>query len=132
MQHACDCKDCKDKRDNLVRHFQNPFYKEAKDFWNATRAEQIEKGAEKYPEPFNPDSWTNEELAQHAMQENVDQAHYITGMRDRMRKQETILCKVRMLINAWAATEVTAEETFKEIIKTIDDFWRLQNGNQKG
>lgn len=74
--------------ENLAKHRANPFYEDVLSFWLGIRDGQIKKGAEKYPEPFNPDSWSVEELAVHAMQENVDQAVYITGMRDRLRKQQ--------------------------------------------
>lgn len=87
MKHACTCKDCEKERKNIEKHFNNPFYKEVDDFVKETKEQQILKGAEKYPEPFDPDSWSIEELAVHGMQELRDAQVYITGMRDRMRKQ---------------------------------------------
>lgn len=73
---------------NLVNHYMHDFYKEVQEYTDQIAKRQIEKGAEKYPEPFNPDSWTGEELADHAMEENRDQAVYITGMRTKLRNQD--------------------------------------------
>lgn len=56
---------------------------------------QTLKGADKYEEPFNPDSWSGDQLADHAMQELVDAERYVTGMRDRMRKLERELKEAR-------------------------------------
>lgn len=74
--------------EKLQEHLSSPFYKKAKKFWEAVRIGQIHKGAEKYDEPFTPSSWTNEELVVHAIQENVDQLHYIIGMKERMEEQQ--------------------------------------------
>lgn len=57
-----------------------PFYQRARELWMETQVEQIVKGLHKYEEPFNPRSWTPEELLKHAMQENVDQQHYLVGL----------------------------------------------------
>lgn len=57
-----------------------PFYKRSRDLWLETQGKQIEKGLEKYPEPFDPHHWTPQELLEHAMQENVDQHHYMVGL----------------------------------------------------
>lgn len=97
--------------DNLAEHMNHAFYEDVKRFWNEVRQGQIKKGAEKYPEPFNPDSWSCDELANHAMQENVDQAVYITGMRDRMRKQEKEI--------EWLRQEL-------QTVQTEAEYWRLR------
>lgn len=44
------------------------------------------KGAEKYEELFNPDSHTDDELADHAMMEFHDGQEYVAGIRTRMRQ----------------------------------------------
>lgn len=77
------------------RHLDHPFYKEAHECWHLTQNGQIRKGAEKYPEPFNPANWTIYELMEHAMQENVDQAHYIYGMYTKMYEMEKELQELR-------------------------------------
>jgi hypothetical protein len=59
---------------------QYPFYKKARKVWADAQIEQIVKGLHKYEEPFNPHSWTPEELLNHAVMENVDQLHYMVGL----------------------------------------------------
>lgn len=100
MKHACTCKDCEKERLNKEKHFNNPFYKEVDDFVEETKEQQILKGAQKYPEPFDPDSWSIEELAVHGMQELRDAQVYITGMRDRMRKQEKRIIDALTIVNS--------------------------------
>lgn len=59
-----------------------PFYKKALDLFTSTQARQIEKGIQKYPEPFNPFSWTPTELLNHALEETVDLTHYLVGLKE--------------------------------------------------
>lgn len=75
----------------LQLHLSHPFYQQAKEEWEKVRQGQICKGAEKYPEPFTPSSWTNTQLVEHAIQENVDQLHYIFGMKERMEYQHNYI-----------------------------------------
>lgn len=72
--------------ENKLKHLKHPFYDEANEYREMVRNEQILKGAEKYPEPFNPFSWTPEQLIQHFMQENVDQSHYAFGLYQQIQK----------------------------------------------
>jgi hypothetical protein len=65
-------------------HLNSPFYKRSENFRAEVKRGQILKGAEKYHEPFNPRSWTAEELLVHAMQENVDQEHYQYGLYEKL------------------------------------------------
>lgn len=58
----------------------------------ATR--QRVKGAEKYTELFNPDSHTDDELADHAMMEFHDGQEYVAGMRTRMRQLRGIIAEL--------------------------------------
>ena len=81
--------------EKLQEHLASPFYAKAKKFWEAVRMGQIHKGAEKYEEPFTPSSWTNEELFLHTMMENVDQLHYIVGMKERMDEQQNTIDELR-------------------------------------
>lgn len=76
---------------NYEKHLNHPFYEKAEIVRQTVRLGQIKKGAEKYPEPFNPDSWTAQELLEHAMQENVDQAHYMYGLYEKITKLEKAL-----------------------------------------
>lgn len=94
-EKPCTCKDCVAAAEKKERFLNHPFYKEVDEFCEEVKKQQILKGAEKYDEPFTPDSWTNDELADHGMQENRDQAVYITGMRDRMRKQEATIKQLK-------------------------------------
>lgn len=58
------------------------FYEKALNLFKATQETQIQKGLQKYPEPFNPHSWTPEELLNHALEETVDLTHYLVGLKD--------------------------------------------------
>lgn len=71
-----------------LQHLYHPFYQQVDEYVKQVAVQQVMKGAEKYDEPFNPDSWTSDELSNHAMQELRDAQVYTTGMRDRMRKLE--------------------------------------------
>jgi hypothetical protein len=57
-----------------------PFYNKVLNTWRNTQTHQINKGAKKYPEPFNPESWTPKELLNHAMEEAVDLTTYLVGL----------------------------------------------------
>ena len=59
-----------------------PFYEKARALFIKTQDAQIRKGLAKYPEPFNPHSWTPEELLNHALEESVDLVHYLVGLKD--------------------------------------------------
>lgn len=82
----------------LENHKQNPFYKREKEFREYMERQQTIKGFEEYPEPFNPASWSNEELIEHAMAENVYQSRYIYGMYERMQVQEQEIQYLRLLL----------------------------------
>lgn len=56
------------------------FYEEARSLWITTQEDQMKKGLEKYGEPFDPFSWSPEQLLNHFIQENVDQQHYAYGL----------------------------------------------------
>ncbi|MDN4525339.1 hypothetical protein [Fictibacillus fluitans] len=79
------------EKDPLLKQLQHPFYRETDDYRDEIKMRTLEKAAVKYPEPFNPESWTSDQLADHAMAENYDQSNYITGMRNRMRKLEQLV-----------------------------------------
>ncbi len=76
---------------DLKQHMEHPFYKEVNQFWHEVQEGQIRKGAEKYPLPFDPDNWTETQLLQHAMQENVDQAHYMYGLYLKIKQRDEII-----------------------------------------
>lgn len=87
-EKPCTCKDCLAAAERKNKHENHWFYKTARAVWLSVQNKQIQKGAEKYPNPFDPGEWSNDELANHALEENVDQAHYIVGMKQRMNEQE--------------------------------------------
>lgn len=58
------------------------FYKKALNLFTKTQEAQIQKGLAKYPEPFNPHSWTPEQLLNHALEETVDLTHYLVGLKE--------------------------------------------------
>lgn len=93
------------------------FYDEVDEYRNEIKSEQLTKAAEKYIEPFNPDSWTGKELTDHAMQENYDQGVYITGMRKKFLQQAELI-----------------NEKDKEIqlLKTEAEYWRLRCIDEAG
>jgi len=74
-----------------LEHLNHPFYKDAEKYREDVRKGQILKGAEKYPKPFSPKDWTARELLLHAMQENVDQAHYIVGLAEKLEEYEALI-----------------------------------------
>lgn len=79
--------------ENTIKHLNHQFYQEANEYREQVRVGQIIKGSEKYTEPFTPSSWSALELAEHAMQENMDQAHYIYGL---AKKAEGLESKVEL------------------------------------
>lgn len=96
---------------SLKRQLEHPFYKRVDDFRNEIKLETLEKAAVKYPEPFNPNSWSIEQLAKHAMAENYDQGNYIVGMYERMVAQED---------------KIIGLERENENLKNEAEFWRLR------
>jgi chromosome segregation ATPase len=106
---------------NTEKHFNHPFYKNARNEWIKTQDEQILKGSEKYPEPFTPSSWSNEQLAEHAIQENVDQLHYIVGMKERMEQQEKEIERLNKENENQLHYINSARKDYSKAITTIDE-----------
>lgn len=65
-----------------------PFYEKARNLWQKMQDKQIQKGLLKYPEPFNPHSWSSQELLEHALEESVDLVHYLVGLKEKLDKLE--------------------------------------------
>jgi hypothetical protein len=61
-----------------------PFYEKARNLFLRTQDAQIQKGLLKYPEPFNPHSWSPQELLTHALEETVDLTHYLVGLKEQL------------------------------------------------
>jgi hypothetical protein len=64
--------------------YDHPLYVRAKEMWENIRLRQIQKGAEKYPEPLNPASWSVVDLIEHGIMENVDQLHYYIALLEKV------------------------------------------------
>lgn len=115
-------KDAPDAISNALKHFNHPFYAEADQYRQDVRKEQINKGAEKYPEPFNPHSWTARQLLRHAMQENVDQAHYIYGLYEQTDRisHELIDIISKLTFIAGKTTDYTSRAEILKVAKTAN------------
>ena len=68
-----------------------PFYEKALTLFTRTQNKQILKGLQKYPEPFNPHSWTPDELLDHALEEAVDLTHYVVGLKELLDSKENYI-----------------------------------------
>jgi len=69
----------------------HPTYLISDEFREEVAITQRAKGAEKYDELFDPNSHTDDELANHAMMEFHDGQEYVSGMRTRMRQLRAII-----------------------------------------
>lgn len=107
---VCTFSDCRERDANLKRHLEHPFYKEAADYREKIRQGQIVKGSDKYPEPFNSASWTTKQLLEHAMQENVDQGHYIYGLFEHVQAIEHDLGVAKNEAEYWRMRTIENEE----------------------
>lgn len=99
MKQPCSCIGCKEREESLQRHLDHQFYKNADEYRDQVRIGQIIKGSEKYNEPFTPSSWSAMQLLEHAMQENVDQAHYIYGLYEHIKVLENKVNSIRELLD---------------------------------
>lgn len=76
-------------------------YKASNFQWQRTQLMQILKGVHKYPEPLNHESWTFTELVDHAYQENVDQAHYLSALQLKANQYEQKIQDLTDKANYW-------------------------------
>lgn len=74
----------------------HPVYVESDKFREQISDKQRLKGAAKYPELFAPSSWSDDELAEHAMMEFHDGGEYVAGMRTRMRELRVIIFELEL------------------------------------
>jgi hypothetical protein len=103
--------------EKLHTHLSNPLYKEANFNWQRTQLQQIIKGAEKYNEPLNPASWTGAQLIEHAMQENIDQAHYLTAIGEKVKELEKALQKANTDALYWRKKYIDLNVEFNNFTK---------------
>jgi len=87
-EKPCTCKDCLETAKRKNKHENHWFYKLARSKWLTVQNNQIQKGAEKYPTPFDPGEWTSEELVNHGLEENIDQFHYIVGLGEKLKEKD--------------------------------------------
>jgi hypothetical protein len=114
---------------NEEKHLNHPFYAEANQYRETVRREQVLKGAHKYPEPFNPFSWSPKELLQHAMQENVDQGHYEYGLYlwiERMEKERDDWKERFQDLKTDGENEIYGLELLAEKVSKERDEWKKQ------
>ncbi|EIT85935.1 hypothetical protein A374_08869 [Fictibacillus macauensis ZFHKF-1] len=100
---------------SFLRQLDNTFYQSVDKFREEIKIAQLMKAAEKYENPFNPDHWTGAQLAEHAMQENFDQSVYITGLRDKVIRQETTINYLMVVMQKLAEHDDAAKEAFETI-----------------
>jgi hypothetical protein len=119
--------------ENEEKHLGHPFYADVNQYRETVRREQILKGAHKYPEPFTTASWTNQQIIDHAMQENVDQAHYIYAALERFKQYEKecaeLVRMIEVLTNErdeWKQEAKLAHEEIKKMAKQRDE-WKKQH-----
>jgi hypothetical protein len=100
-----------------------PFYKKALALFTRTQKAQIQKGLAKYPEPFNPFSWTPEELLNHALEETVDLTHYLVGLKELLDAKDKELQKYKDRCADY-------ERKLNKVL--VPDLRNLENYNNKG
>lgn len=88
-----------ERLENVVM-ITTPFYQKALELFTRTQKNQIQKGLEKYPEPFNPHSWSPDELLNHALEETVDLTHYLVGLKELLDVKDYEIRKLHKEIRA--------------------------------
>jgi hypothetical protein len=83
-----------------------PFYQKALRLFTKTQSAQIQKGLAKYPEPFNPHSWSPDELLNHALEESVDLVHYLVGLKELLDAKDK---QIETLRKNWDKAEAEVE-----------------------
>lgn len=87
--------------DKFEQQQKGKLYKDANFMYNRTQLKQMEKAAEKYPNPLNEDDWTAEQLVEHAFQEMVDQSHYFMAIFRKIEKLEAEKTEYMNQANFW-------------------------------
>lgn len=100
----------------LAQQLAHPFYKRTDELRTEVKMETLKKAAEKYPEPFNPHSWTAEQLVKHAMAENYDQSNYINGLYEKLVEIKKNLDRVLFHLDT---EDISQPEVVSEIQKQI-------------
>jgi hypothetical protein len=83
-----------------------PFYEKALNLFKDTQKAQIIKGLKKYPEPFNPHSWSPQELLNHALEETVDLTHYLVGLKDLLDGKDKQIKELQSIIEQLSSESI--------------------------
>lgn len=100
-----EIRDLQEKGPEFLEKFEkqlsNPLYKDANHLYNRVQIKQLEKAAEKYPNPLNTDDWSNAKMINHALEEMVDLSHYITMIKKRMIEMEIEINDYKKMADYW-------------------------------
>jgi hypothetical protein len=97
-----------------------PFYEKARNLFLKTQDAQIHKGLQKYPEPFNPMSWTPQELLNHALEESVDLTHYLVGLKEQLDAKDVTIDRLTTNESVWMGQYKKASAERSELFKQLD------------
>lgn len=109
------------EKDKLAHQLEHDFYKRTDAFRDQVKLEALTKAAEKYPEPFNPDSWSSEQLARHAMAENYDQSNYINGLYEKLQKTKQELDKILYALDTEDTTDSHVVNAIQKMLIKVYD-----------
>ncbi|PAE27892.1 hypothetical protein CHI07_16985 [Paenibacillus sp. 7884-2] len=119
---------------NLLKHYNHPFYAKVDQITDEVKLMQIRKGAEKYPEPFTPSSWTGKELAIHALQELRDGQVYVVGMLERIveleEEKEEWISVANDRYQDWE-DEHMKNKRYKQILEKVQKLTRCDDGTEE-
>ena len=65
-----------------------PFYKKCEQTFQKIQNLQIQKGLEKYNRPLDPTNFSIRDLVLHALEENIDQLHYLVAILEKTEEQD--------------------------------------------
>lgn len=116
------------KAENEKKHLEHDFYRQSHNYREEVRKQQILKGAEKYPEPFTPDSWSDRELIDHTMMENVDQGHYIVGLGKRIGALRSTVDKMHSFHKG---LKIHLQCGYDNVKKDLDVFSPIRNNYER-
>jgi hypothetical protein len=98
------------------KEMTTPFYEKARNLFLKTQDAQIQKGLQKYPEPFNPMSWTPQELLNHALEETVDSVHYLVGLKVQLDAKDNYIKQLEQELR-YLKSENTRLQTVVNVAK---------------
>jgi hypothetical protein len=66
-------------------------YTKAQEVFQKIQNQQIQKGLEKYNTPLKSENHTIEELVLHALEENIDQLHYLVAILEKVQDKKKVI-----------------------------------------